>query len=183
MLRHSSRLTLPQTDDGADGFLRERADGRLQVGHEQRRRQALAGDVRDRDAERAAERQRVETVAADAVGRLPGDRELMPLDLRHGGREQTALDQPRVLELPLLPLIAPPRGPRVGDLALEDLEQRDVLPRLLHEALGAAAHRLDGGIDAAPPGHDDDRHRPDRASGRAESARALPGRTSCRVSS
>ena len=79
-------------------------------------------------------------------------------DLRHRRRQQAALDQPRLLEFALLLVIAAARGAAFRDLALEDLEQRDVFPRLLHEALRAAPHRFDRGVDAAPPGHDDDRH-------------------------
>ncbi len=35
-------------------------------------------------------------------------------------------------------------------------EQAGVVPRLLHEVPGAAAHRLDHKVDAPPGGHDDD---------------------------
>ena len=38
-------------------------------------------------------------------------------------------------------------------------QQPRVLPRLLHEVAGAAAHRFDRHFDAAPGGHDDDRQR------------------------
>jgi hypothetical protein len=102
MLRQSSRFTLAQTDDGSADLLRERAHRGLQVRHQQRRGQALAGDVGDREPSDAAERQRVEAIAADAVrpaARSPRESMPAPAGAR---RQQAALNQPRVLELALL---------------------------------------------------------------------------------
>ena len=48
-------------------------------------------------------------------------------------------------------------GASFVDLAPDDLDQRLVVPRLRHVAAGAAAHRLDGGVDVGPAGHRDDR--------------------------
>ena len=107
----------------------------------------------------------------------------MPADSRHHRRQQAALNQPRVLELALLAMIAAARRAGVGDLPLQDLEQRDVLPRLLHEALGAAAHRLDRGVDAAPPGHDHDRQRRIVAAHARDRARAPHAPRWCRACS
>ena len=45
------------------------------------------------------------------------------------------------------------------DLRADDREQPRVVPGLLDEVARAAAHRLDGDLDAAPRGHDDDRQR------------------------
>jgi hypothetical protein len=53
------------------------------------------------------------------------------------------------------PLLAPER-PRQLDLRANDGEQPRVFPRLLHEVARASPHRLDGDVDAAPGGHDDD---------------------------
>ena len=58
---------------------------------------------------RRAERQRVEAVAADAVGRLPRRGELERRHLRHRRRQQAALNQARLLELALLLRVAPLR--------------------------------------------------------------------------
>ena len=83
------------TDVGRTGGLgRERADGRLQVRHQQRRRDALADDVGDGDARarERVERDRVEAVAADARGRLPRRRDLAAVDLRHARGQQLALN-------------------------------------------------------------------------------------------
>ena len=56
------------------------------------------------------------------------------------------------------PLLAPQRA-RQFHLRSHDRQQPRVLPRLLHEIAGAAAHGLDGHFDAAPRRHDDDRQR------------------------
>lgn len=45
------------------------------------------------------------------------------------------------------------RAPRPSAIS----NQRSVVPRLLHEALRAGAHRLDGQLDVPPRGHHDDR--------------------------
>ena len=93
-------------------------------------------------------------------------------DLRRCGRQQAALDQACLLHFALLLVIAAAGGAAFRDFALDDLDEREVFPRLLHEALGAAPHRFDRRIDAAPPGHDDDRQ------GRvvdADARRSTPG--------
>ncbi len=106
-----------------------------------------------------AERQRVEAIAADAVGRLPRRGEIEAGYLRKRRGEQAPLNQAGFFELPLLFRVAALRRARLIDLALQDLEERHVFPWLLDEALRAPPHRLHGRIDAAPAGHDDDRHR------------------------
>ncbi len=105
----------------------------------------------------AADLDEVEAIAADAVRRLPGGRNLKAGNLRQRGRQQRALNQPRFFLFAPLFAILPPCRTAIRDFALDDLEQGDVLPRFLHEALRAAPHRFDGGVDVAPPGHDDDR--------------------------
>jgi len=52
--------------------------------------------------------------------------------------------------------LAFPQGLREFDLRFENGEKPGVLPRLLDEILGAAAHGFDGKFEAAPGGHDDD---------------------------
>ena len=73
--------------------------------------------------------------------------------------KQAALNQPRFLVLALLFRVAALGRLRLLDLALHDLEERHVVPRLLDEAARAAAHRLDRRVDAPPAGHHDDRQR------------------------
>ena len=70
-------------------------------------------------------------------------------DVRHS----LAAEQ-RVLRLEPLPL-----AQRLAqlDLRANDRQEAGVVPRLLDEVTGAAAHRFDGHFDAAPGGHDDDR--------------------------
>ena len=58
------------------------------------------------------------------------------------------------LELPA----APDRPTELG-LRADDREQPLVVPRLLHEVAGAAAHRLDGDVDRSPGGHHHDGQR------------------------
>jgi hypothetical protein len=64
--------------------------------------------------------------------------------------------QQRVLGLEPLPL-----AQRLAQLDLRphDREEPGVVPRLLDEVTRAAAHRLDGDLDAAPRRHDDDGER------------------------
>ncbi len=82
---------------------RERLDGGLEVRHQQRRGDALADDVRDREAHsRRAERDGVVAVAADARGRLPRRADLEAFDLRHRRRQQLSLYPPRLVQLALL---------------------------------------------------------------------------------
>ena len=141
---------------GRGGVLREGADGGLEVRHQKRCRQPLPGDVGNRYADRAAEANRVEAVAANAVCWLPAHGDADPRHVWKGGRQQAALNQARFLEVALLFAIAAPLRACFGDLPVEDLEQGRFLPWLLHEAARAAPHRLDRGVDAPPPGHDDD---------------------------
>ena len=55
---------------------------------------------------RSAERDGVVAIAADAGRRLPRRRDLPAVDLRHRGRQQLALDAPRLVELALLVRVA-----------------------------------------------------------------------------
>ena len=54
--------------------------------------------------------------------------------------------------------LAPPQGAAKLHLRSDDGEQPFVVPGLLHEVTGAAAHRFDGHVHRAPGGHHDDRH-------------------------
>ena len=56
-------------------------------------------------------------------------------------------------------LTAAAQRPAQFHLCSDDGEQPGVVPRLLHEVAGAAAHRLDRHIDARPGGQHDDRQR------------------------
>ena len=80
-----------------DRFRRERAHRGLQVRHQQRRRNAFADDVRDRERQaRVVETDGVEAIAADAGGGLPRHGELPAVDLRHLLRQQALLDLQRL---------------------------------------------------------------------------------------
>ena len=156
MFRHRSRLTLPQIEEGgADSLANARtAAWRFDISSAAGRPLPAMSAIDTPSA--AAEGQRVEAIAADAVRGLPRHADIDAGDLRYGRREQAALDQAGVVELALLPLVPPPCRACLGDFPLEDLQERDVLPRLLDEALGAPAHRFYRRVDAAPAGHDDD---------------------------
>ena len=78
--------------------------------------------------------------------------------------------------------LAPPQRARQFDLRPNDREHARVVPRLLDEVAGAAAHRLDRQFHGAPGGHDDDRQRVSRGWS-SVSSRGLRGRTSCRARS
>jgi hypothetical protein len=108
--------------------LREGAHRGLQVGHEQRGRHPLAGNVGDGDANLVASRDQVEAVAAKAVGRTPGRGDANPIALGQHRRQQRTLDQARVVALALPLAILPPRRQAVGDFAFDDLAQRRVVP-------------------------------------------------------
>ena len=66
------------------------------------------------------------------------------------------------------------------DLGAHDGEEPRVVPRLLDEVAGAAAHRLDGDVDAAPGRHHHRRQRRVHGADRVEEIETLPGPTSCR---
>ena len=134
MLRHNRRFTLAQTAE-AGAVLRERANGRLQVRHQQRGGNALARHVRHRQPERrrpngSASKQSPPTPLAGCHDEARSQAGY----LRERRRQQAALDQARLFELALLLRVAPLRRPRLVDLALQDLEERDVFPWLLDEA-------------------------------------------------
>ena len=101
----------------------------------------------------------VEAVAADAGCRLPRCGELEALHLRQRGREQRALDAACLVQLARLPLDVRAPLAACGNLAVQQRDERRVVPRLLHEVPHAAAHGLDGEVDRAPAGHHDDRQR------------------------
>ena len=104
-------------------FGRERAHRGLQVGHQQRRGDALADDVGDREREpRVAEADRVEAVAADAGRRLPRDGELPAVDLRASAAAAGALDPQRLGQLALLG--RPRAAPRAAGLDLRRAASR-----------------------------------------------------------
>ena len=77
----------------------------------------------------------------------------------------------------LAPLGGVGLAPRAAglDFLAQRREQVRVVPRLLHEVAHAAAHRLDGEIDAAPAGHDDHRQQRDRAAC-TRASRSIPSR-------
>ena len=153
-------------DAGADRagrgpFLREGADGRLQVRHQQRRRHALAGDVRDRDAQRRCRRSACRS--SRRRRRWPAARttaSVEPGELRRRRRQQAALDQPRLLELALLLRVAAARSRCASSISRCRISSSVTSSHgFCTKLLRAAAHRLDGGVDAAPSGHHDDRQR------------------------
>ncbi len=72
------------------------------------------------------------------------------------GLTLAAAAQQRIFRLEALAVAERPA--QLG-LRAQDREQARVLPRLLDEVAGAAAHGLDGDVDAAPGGHHDDRQR------------------------
>ena len=83
-----------------------------------------------------------------------------PSIVRHRRRQQRALDQPRVLVLARHAARrggATPGRPRSSRLTTSTsvASSHGFCTKLLR----AAAHRFDGGVDAAPAGHDDDRQR------------------------
>jgi len=78
---------------------------------------------------------RIDTASAISIGRTSGFSD------RFSGLE-TLLTAQRAREL---------------HLRAHDRQDAGVLPRLLDEVAGAAAHRLHRHLDAAPGGHDDDR--------------------------
>jgi len=144
-----------------DRLGREGAHGRLQIGHQQRRRNAFPDNVGDGEREpRVTEADRVEAVAADTRRGLPGDGHFPAVNLRNLLRQQPLLNAERLGQLAALRgILAPPRASR-GDFASQRREQLAVVPRLLHEVADAPPHRFDGEIDAAPAGHDDDGQEP-----------------------
>ncbi len=94
------------------------------------------------------------------IGRAdPGD------ELEHGPhrrrfRDERGLVRALVAQQPVLGLEALAAAERAAQLHLrpDDGQNALVVPRLLDEVAGAAAHRLDREIDRAPRGHDDDGH-------------------------
>ena len=73
-----------------------------------------------------------------------------------GGDELRSAFGAKHADLGLQPLGSFLRAAKL-ELGPEDGEQARVVPGLLNEVTGSAAHRLDGEIDAAPGGHHDDR--------------------------
>ena len=123
------------------------AEAGLQIRHQQRRRNTFARDVGQDETERViGDFEEVVVVAADLSRRqaLPGI-----VDRAHRAqiaREELLLDVGRDLQLgPLAPL-------RLG-LFADRGHQAVVVPGLLDEVAGAAAHRFDRDIEAAPRGH------------------------------
>ena len=85
------------------GAAEQGAERRLHVGHHQRRRQSLAGDVGDAEQEprsvRAGEIERVVVIAAALPGRpVSGDNLIAGNGRQHRG-EETGLDPRREIEL------------------------------------------------------------------------------------
>src|SRR2546430_13322350 len=79
----------------------------------------------------------------------------------HGGRlgDQLGEALPAQRTVFALELLTATQRPTELDLGAECREQPAVVPRLLDEVARAAAHRLDGAVDAGPGGHHHDRGR------------------------
>src|SRR5262249_2210151 len=157
MCRHRRRLTLEQIAAGSAASLANartaacRFDISSAAGMPLPATSAMTIPMRSPAA--IARADHVETVAADPVCRTPRRRDPKPIELRQRCRQQRPLNEARLVLFALLFAILPTRGEAICDFALDDLAQRRIVPRLLHEALRAEPHRLHGGVDAAPPGH------------------------------
>jgi hypothetical protein len=126
--------------------------------HQQCRRNTFADDIRDRQAEpRRTKCDGVETVAADAGCRLPGDRHLPAIEWRHGGGQKRALNATRLVEIATFERdLTAPRAAGI-DFGPQDRDELVVVPGLLHEVAHAAPHGFDRDVDRTPSGHHDDR--------------------------
>ena len=82
-----------------------------------------------------------------------------------------------------LELLAAAQGAAQLGLRAHDREQPRVVPRLLDEVAGAAAHRLDGDVARSPGRHHHDRQRLVGRCGCAAAGRGPPRRTWCRARS
>ncbi len=143
---------------GSDARRHERARRRLDVRHQQRRRQPLAADVGDAHGDGVvADRHHVVVVAAEPRRRLPARRQIDAGQDRQRARQERLLDGAGVRPLARRVRLGAAGGASFVHLAADDLDQRVVVPRLRQVAAGAAAHRLDGGVDVGPAGHRHDR--------------------------
>src|SRR5207244_5046551 len=105
----------------------------------------FADHVGDRDADaRLRKTEHVIAVAADSrYGQPPGG-ELTSVDCGQRPRQKGTLYALGLLALPCHARALRSIGLPFRNLAAYDLDKRRVVPRLLHEALRAFPHRLDG---------------------------------------
>ena len=176
------RLTCWQSSAGCAAVGGKRAHGRLQIRHQQRRRNALADDVGDGEAEavrgqtrwRRSSRRRRPSPAATRR-RSPSRRSAAsPRAAACAGC--AALRRARAVRAARPCAAARPSSTSVRSSRSRSL----VVPRLLDEVAHAAPHRRNREIDRAPAGHHDDREQAiDRLDPR-DAGRCPRGPTSCR---